>query len=278
MPGLLIWFLGSHCCITNEETLRVMGKIDSLVPGKFDWHFRYLIFQIKISVINDWGLSYELALRWMSLNLSDDKSTLVQVMAWCHQATSHYLSQCWPRSLSSYSVTRPQWVNMYQTSTKHNQAQTELIILDINILSSVMMYVLLNMCIERYIIMDFYYCSEIMGDKNHGAALDVKMSQWLCTQIAKFMGPTWGPSGVTRPRWPHVGPMNPGIRVAIGVIPSSAETWHFLQNWSAPWLLMSWLLALLGHQQQWYWHCRINKSLSSKRKDLNQLCHSNFVK
>ena len=32
-------------------------------------------------------------------------------MAWCHQATSHYLSQCWPRSLSPYDVTRPQWIN-----------------------------------------------------------------------------------------------------------------------------------------------------------------------
>ena len=32
-------------------------------------------------------------------------------MAWCCQATSHYLSQWWPRSLWPYSVTRPQWVN-----------------------------------------------------------------------------------------------------------------------------------------------------------------------
>ena len=47
----------------------------------------------------------------MSLDLTDDKSTLVQVMAWCRQATSHYLSQCWPRSMSQYGVTRPQWVN-----------------------------------------------------------------------------------------------------------------------------------------------------------------------
>ena len=43
-------------------------------------------------------------------NLTDDKSTLVQVMAWCHQATSHYLSQYWPSSMSPYGVTRPQWV------------------------------------------------------------------------------------------------------------------------------------------------------------------------
>ena len=40
-------------------------------------------------------------------NLSGVKSTLVLVMAWCRQATSHYLSQCWRRSLSSYTVTRP---------------------------------------------------------------------------------------------------------------------------------------------------------------------------
>ena len=40
--------------------------------------------------------------------LTDDKSTLGQVMAWCHQATSHYLSQCWSRSLSPYGVTRSQ--------------------------------------------------------------------------------------------------------------------------------------------------------------------------
>ena len=37
----------------------------------------------------------------MPLDQTVDKSTLVQVMAWCHQATSHYLSQCWPRSMAS---------------------------------------------------------------------------------------------------------------------------------------------------------------------------------
>ena len=61
-------------------------------------------------MIDDWGISCENDLRWMSLDLSDDESTLVQVMAWCRQATSHYLSQCWPRSLLPYGVTKPQWV------------------------------------------------------------------------------------------------------------------------------------------------------------------------
>ena len=46
----------------------------------------------------------------MSLYRTEDKSTLVQVMAWCPQATSHYLSQWWPRYVSPYGVSRPQWV------------------------------------------------------------------------------------------------------------------------------------------------------------------------
>ena len=52
----------------------------------------------------------EIALSWILKNTSDDKLTLASVMAWCPQATSHYLSQCWPRYLSPYGTTRPQWV------------------------------------------------------------------------------------------------------------------------------------------------------------------------
>ena len=37
----------------------------------------------------------------MPQNTFDNKSALVQVMTWCHQTTSHSLSQCWPRSMAS---------------------------------------------------------------------------------------------------------------------------------------------------------------------------------
>ena len=60
-----------------------------------------------------------IALRWMPQDLTDDKSTLVQVMAWCRQATSHYLGQCWPRSVSPNGVTRPQWVKFWMDWMKH---------------------------------------------------------------------------------------------------------------------------------------------------------------
>ena len=33
-----------------------------------------------------------------------DKSTSVQVMAWCHQAASHYMSQCWHSFIVPYII------------------------------------------------------------------------------------------------------------------------------------------------------------------------------
>ena len=43
----------------------------------------------------------------MPTGLIYDKSTTVRVMAWCLKAPSHYLSQCWPLSMSPYGVTCP---------------------------------------------------------------------------------------------------------------------------------------------------------------------------
>ena len=37
--------------------------------------------------------------------LNATESTLVQVMSFCCKATIHYLSQCWPRSMSPYAIT-----------------------------------------------------------------------------------------------------------------------------------------------------------------------------
>ena len=42
-------------------------------------------------------------------------------MAGCRQATSHYLSQCWPRFLSPYGVIRPQWVKPVLYHNKFSQ-------------------------------------------------------------------------------------------------------------------------------------------------------------
>ena len=39
--------------------------------------------------------AHEIALMCMLQKTPHDNSTLVQVMTWCHQAASHYLSLCW---------------------------------------------------------------------------------------------------------------------------------------------------------------------------------------
>ena len=111
-PSLLM-----HMCITRLQqvnTLRLRQNgchfFNSLASGRPGCHFKTAIFNLVL-LIGIFTLSNHNALRWVPRDLTDDKSTLVQVMAWCHQATNHYLGQCWPSSMSPYGVTRPQWVN-----------------------------------------------------------------------------------------------------------------------------------------------------------------------
>ena len=81
--------------------------INSLDPRESGCNFRSAIFNIVL-LIGIFRIYDDF--RWlMPQELTDDESTLVQVMAWCRKATSHYLSQCWPTSLSPYYITRPQW-------------------------------------------------------------------------------------------------------------------------------------------------------------------------
>ena len=85
--------------------------INSLTPGRYCHIFKQVTFQHF--VVSDIKNSfYEIVSSLMPMVWLNDQSTLVQVMAWCRQAPSHYLSQCWPRSLSPYGITRPQWVKL----------------------------------------------------------------------------------------------------------------------------------------------------------------------
>ena len=100
----LMWCLTSLMCSWfclmkwNSWGLNAeLSCLNSLSPGRCGSNFKR-IFSEGMSLIKFMNISVEIALRWMPLNTFDEKSTLVQVMAWCHQATIHYLSQCWPRS------------------------------------------------------------------------------------------------------------------------------------------------------------------------------------
>ena len=93
-----------------ESTAGREGLLNSLAPGRSECESKNGIFNLVL-LIGIFRSSRDNALRWMPQDRTDDKSTLVQVMAWCRQAPSHYLSQCWLSPLSPYGVARPQWVN-----------------------------------------------------------------------------------------------------------------------------------------------------------------------
>ena len=57
-----------------------------------------------------------ITIRWIPVSLTVDKSTLVQVMARCCQATSHYLNRWWLSYLTPSDIIRGQWVNSDYTN------------------------------------------------------------------------------------------------------------------------------------------------------------------
>ena len=57
----------------------------------------------------------EIIFSWMSQNLPYDLSTLVQVLAWCHQAPCHFLIPCWPGSRTTYGITMPQCLTCHSS-------------------------------------------------------------------------------------------------------------------------------------------------------------------
>ena len=95
----LLWRIGLNC---YEDKLCVFN---SLAPGRSESDSKNIIFNL-ILLIGVFRSSHDNAIWWMPPDLIDDKSTLVQVMAWCRQATRHYLGQCWLSSLSPYDIAR----------------------------------------------------------------------------------------------------------------------------------------------------------------------------
>ena len=98
-------------CIIDQYFRHHWGCIKTHWPlGDLNVILKNVNFNLAL-LIAIFKSSHDNVLRWMPQDLTDGYSTLVQVMAWCRQATSHYLNQCWPRSPTPYGVTRPQWVN-----------------------------------------------------------------------------------------------------------------------------------------------------------------------
>ena len=138
MKWMNSWLLHLKCKIFYSNCSNSTTEVSQYFVGSFG-HFEKLtgwsaktffthsplgdldaIFKLQFSILFYWLVSphHLRIMRWMPRDLTDDKSTFVQVMVWCRRATSHYPSQCWPSSMSPYGVTRPQWVNSHRNSEK----------------------------------------------------------------------------------------------------------------------------------------------------------------
>ena len=93
-----------------DTTRRRIAGNELVGPLGFWCHVRWVIFKL-MSTVDDLDNPREIVLRWISLDLNDDNSVLMKAMARCRQATSQYLSQCWPRSRPPYGL----WATMSQT-------------------------------------------------------------------------------------------------------------------------------------------------------------------
>ena len=105
----LLLFLLFFIALVYYVTMANSGKFNSLAPERSGCDYKNVISNLVL-LIGIFRSPHDNALWWMPQDLTDNKSTLVQVMVWCCQAESHYLSQCWPRSLLPNGITRPQWV------------------------------------------------------------------------------------------------------------------------------------------------------------------------
>ena len=88
----------------NKEQARI-GSDNSLAPN------RQHVFIWTIDGLFYWRI-------YASLSIGDSKSALVLATSWCCQSPSFYLSQCWPRSISSHGVTRQQCVDFRRCFTE----------------------------------------------------------------------------------------------------------------------------------------------------------------
>ena len=98
--------LGEVCRLPTQnyvvELWVLYYALNSLAPGRPGHNSKSMILKL-IMQNTSLGTHCVIALQWMSQKLTDEKSTLAQVMAWC-------FSQCWTLFMSPYGVTRSQWV------------------------------------------------------------------------------------------------------------------------------------------------------------------------
>ena len=89
-------------------------NVNSLVPWRSGCDCKNCNLQYWITDCT-FKSSFDNVHGWMARDLND----VVWVMAWCLQASSHYMSQSWPSSMLLYGVNYPKWVKYWMYYMHH---------------------------------------------------------------------------------------------------------------------------------------------------------------
>ena len=84
------------CCLLHVSHFVFPQFVKATTPTPLDFKSYFISMPPKAC-----DLGSHFLINNIQISIAAFTSTLVEVMAWCHQAPSHYLSQCWPRSTIS---------------------------------------------------------------------------------------------------------------------------------------------------------------------------------
>ena len=101
--------------LTKHGTNISWAYFNAQAPGRCVTDLGNMILALLMIQNSSMCTNYGSALRWMPDDRTNIKPILLQVMAWCRQATNHYLSSWWPIFMAPYGITRPQWAKASTT-------------------------------------------------------------------------------------------------------------------------------------------------------------------
>ena len=96
-PRLFFFLKRGNICST---TILEMSRINLLALWRYDCDVSFIRLILVVCVWCMWKCPQMNATGPREQDPTDDKSTLAQVMPWCHQAASHCLSRCWSSSMT----------------------------------------------------------------------------------------------------------------------------------------------------------------------------------
>ena len=156
-------------------------------------------------------------------------------MAWCRQARSHCLIQCWPNSMSLYGVTRPQGVKC-ECVTLLNRPSIHCPICDPQSNSLNVLQVILDYPPRQYL-------------TGLTSGVNITNTSKLLMLSPECLGKSLVPRALSGT-----------------LLLNSRWIQEFFYRW--PWRLITWLLVYPRYHQPCYSICRMNVSVCSMRKRL----------